>query len=170
MSRQILWTVLVFVVALGSGIVIGRNMAQRGVVERPAKEGSWLEQELKLTPEQREKMKAIWQEMVPGGGRGGPGAGRHDGRRQLFKERDDAIAALVPAERKADYDAVLAKFEQQMQELGKERERAFAKAVEQTKAILNAEQRAKYEEILKKGPFGGGRRPGTNPTTQQSNG
>lgn len=162
MSKQLLWTVLVFVVALGSGIVIGVNLPRR---EAPARgERSWLADELKLSPEQREKIKAIWQEMVPGGP-GGPGR-RGDGRRQLFRERDEAIAALVPPERKADYEKVTARFDQQMAELGRERERAFQKAVEQTKAVLNPEQRAKYEELLKKGAFGP-RRPGTNPSATQ---
>ena len=53
--------------------------------------------------------------------------------------------------------------EQQMAEMGREREKAMQKAVEQTKAILSPEQRTKYEELLKKGPFGP-RRPGTNPS------
>ena len=103
MSKQLLWTVLVFVVALGSGIVIGMHLPSREAPHH--REGSWLVEELKLNPEQQEKMKSIWQELLPG--RPGGSGRRGDGRGQLFKERDDAIAALIPPERKAEYDRIL---------------------------------------------------------------
>lgn len=172
MSKQILWTMLVFVVALSSGVLIGRNLPRQGQSPHP-QERSWLADELKLTPEQRERMKTIWSEMLPSG-QGGPGRsggqggpGRHsDPRRQLFKERDEAIAALIPPDKKAEYESVLTRFEQQMAEMGREREKGLQKAVEQTKAILNPDQRTKYEELLKKGAFGP-RRPGTNPSATQ---
>jgi Spy/CpxP family protein refolding chaperone len=166
-SRQLLLTVLVFVVALGSGTVIGWNVPRHSNSPRP-QERSWLADELKLTPEQRERMKSIWSAMLPEGqGRQGErGPGRHDARRQLIRERDEGIAALIPVEKKADYEKVLARFEQQEEELSREREKALAKAVEQTKLILNPEQRVKYEELLKKGSFGS-HRPGTNPSSTQ---
>jgi len=167
-SRQLLLTVLVFVVALGSGTVIGWSLPRHNNSPRP-QERSWLADELKLTLEQREKMKSIWSAMLPEGqGRQGErgGQGRHDARRQLIKERDEGIAALIPVENKAAYEKVLARFEQQEEELSREREKALAKAVEQTKLILNPEQRVKYEELLKKGSFGS-RRPGTNPSSTQ---
>ena len=157
MTKQVLWTVLVFAVALGSGVVIGMNLP-RATAHGP-RDRSWLEEELKLTPEQREKMKAIWSEMLPGRRQGG------ERRWQAIKERDEAIAALVPPEKKAEYGKITARFEQQMAEMGKEREKAFQKAVEQTKAMLDPKQRKKYDELLKKGAFGPPRRGPETGTT-----
>src|SRR5450756_1362614 len=116
MSRQLILTVLVFVVALGSGMVIGMNFPSQGASPHQ-QERSWLADQLKLTSEQREKMKSIWSEMLPegqgrSGERGGSGR-RNDSRRQLIRERNEGIAALIPPERKADYEKVLARFEQQ---------------------------------------------------------
>ncbi len=166
MSRQLLLTVLVFVVALGSGLVIGMNLQRGGDSPRP-RGRSWLADELKLTSQQREQMKTIWEAMVPGGsGRESWERRQSDTRRRLYKERDEAVAALVPAEKKADYEKVLARVEQQMADMRREQEKAYQKAVEETKAILNPEQRAKYEELLKRGPLGP-HRPGTNPSATQ---
>jgi Spy/CpxP family protein refolding chaperone len=167
MSRQLLLTVLVFVVALGSGVVIGLNLPRHGESPRP-RGRSWLADELKLTPEQRAKMETLWSELLPGGsGREGGERRPGDARRRLYRERDEAIAALIPAERKAEYENVLAHVEQQMADMRREQEKAFQKAVEGTKAILNPDQRSRYEELLKKGSFGP-HRPGTNPAATQS--
>lgn len=169
MSRQLALTVLVFVVALGSGVVIGMNLPHHGDSPRP-QERSWLADELKLTSEQRERMRAIWSAMLPEGqGRSGEhgGTGRHsEARRQLIRDRDEGIASLIPSDKKTEYESVLARFEQREEELSREREKAFQKVVEQTKLILNPEQRLKYEELLKKGALGP-HRPGTNPSATQ---
>lgn len=159
-SKVIQVLVIVFIVALGSGIVIGKKFPM--ATKPDSHERSRLSDELKLNDDQREKMRNIWQEVVRGGSR----QGGFDRRRQLAKERDEAIAAIMTKEQKPAYDAVLATYSQQVAELSKEREATFQKAVEQTKAILDPGQRAKYEELLAKGTFGPGRRPGTGPSTQ----
>lgn len=148
MTKQVLLTVFVFVVALVSGVFIGRNM------ERPhPRDGggdrSWLADELKLSPDQREKMRTIWQEMLWGSG---PHHG--DVRRQAAKERDDAIAALITPAQKPEYDKINDKFGKQMADMSRERDEAIKRAVEQTKAILDEKQKAKYEELLAKGMLG----------------
>lgn len=166
MTRQLLLTVLVFVVAMGSGMVIGVNLPRHGESAHP-RGRSWLADELKLTPQQREKMKTIWEQMLPGGSdRESWQRRQSETRRRLYKERDEAIAALVPAEKKGEYEKVLARLDQQMTDMRREQEKAYQKTVEETKAILNPEQRAKYEELLKKAPLGL-HRPGTNPSATQ---
>jgi hypothetical protein len=131
---------------------------------------SILSTELQLTQEQRDKMREIWSD-----------SGLHrdgfDRRRQMQKERDDAVVALLTPEQRKSYDQVQERFTQQMAEMAKEREAMFQKAVERTKAILNDKQRAKYVELLKNGslgPPGRGRRgpasttaPATTPTKPQ---
>lgn len=162
MTKQILLTVFLFVVALTSGVFIGMNVARHG--ERPPEGRSRLTEELKLTPDQQIQMRAIWQELAPG-----PGRQHNDKRRQLSKERDDAVAALFTPDQKTAYDKVLEHYNQQMAEMNHERDLAFQKAVERTKAILTPEQRTKYEEILAKEPFGRGRGGATTgPTTRRA--
>jgi Spy/CpxP family protein refolding chaperone len=140
-----------FAVALGSGIFIGMHLHQPHPGERPPQDRSWLADKLDLAPEQREQMRNIWSELAHGPG------GRHgDARRQAGKERDDAIATLITPEQKPAYDKIFERFNQQMADMSREREATFQKAVERTKAILNAEQRSKYEKMLAEGPGAGG--------------
>lgn len=160
MTKQKVLMVCLFLVALGCGFVAGRNFG------RPEHEGrrepSWLADELKLTSAQREQMRTIWSETLKGEGQ------RHgDRRRQLQRERDEAVVALLTAEQRTAYDKVQERFGQQMAEISKEREASFQRAVEQTKAILNESQRAKYEQLMKSRAGGPpwGRGPGSAPTS-----
>lgn len=148
MTKQILLTVFLFVVALTSGVFIGMNVSRHG--DRPREGRSRLTEELKLTTEQQVQMRAIWQEVAPGPGR----QQSADKRRQLSKERDDAVTALFTPDQKVAYDKVVERYNQQMAEMNHEREAAFQKAVEKTKAILTPQQRVKYDEILAREPFG----------------
>lgn len=166
MSKQIVLSVILFVVALGSGIVIGIYLphARHG----PPMSESILATELQLTQDQRDKMREIWSD-----------AGLHrdgfDKRRQMQKERDDSVIALLTPEQRKSYDQIQERYSQQTAEMAKEREAIFQKAIERTKAILSDKQRAKYEELLRNGSLGppggppGGRRRGpataTVPTT-----
>lgn len=162
MTKQILLTVFLFVVALGSGIVVGWNIPH----DRPAmrRDQSWLGNELKLSSEQREKMKNIWAEVLQ---HGGPRHGS-DARRQFAKERDEAVVALLTPEQKTAYDRISEKYNQRVADLSKEREAAFQRAVEQTKAMLTPQQRMKYEEMLARGMFESQRRAGSRPSTTQA--
>lgn len=166
MSKQIILTIVLFVVALGSGIVVGVNLKHGGGGDRGAQERSLLADELNLTSAQRDQMREIWSAMTRGSGPGG--ASRHDSMRQMQKERDDQVVALLTPEQKASYDKIQEHFSQQVADMNHEREVAFQKAVEKTKTILDEKQRAKYEEILKRGPRSGGsweRRGTTRPAT-----
>jgi len=146
---------LLLVLSLGAGILLGMSLGRRPA---PPERMSPLRiaEELGLNAQQREQMKGIWQDMVrnrfPQHG---------DLRRQYQIERDDAILALLNEEQKAKYAKIAEKYTQQLNDLGKQREADFLKAVEKTKAILTDTQKAKYEEILKRfpGPMGGGERP-----------
>ncbi len=142
-----------FLSAFVAGLVIGMESRQKGALPpppRPGGHGGWLTSALGLTPEQQEQMRQIWSDTV---GRGGPG--RDDRRRQLFRERDEAIAALIRPEDKPRYDEILKKHAEQMSAMEREWHRSFEAAVERTKEILTPEQRAKYEKLLQRhGPGG----------------
>jgi hypothetical protein len=156
MNRLQLMMVCVFVVALGAGVVVGMGVSRPAVV-KPAEHrgGGWIEEQLGLTSEQREQMKAIWSEARDMGQKHG------EMRDQFRKERDAAVMGLFTPEQKDQYQKIQDDFRAQMGKLDKEREAAFNAAKEKTKAILNETQRAKYEELMKRGP--GPRGPGRGP-------
>ena len=178
-SRMIV--ALAFVLTLGAGTMLGVGVTRMG---RPPHDRSWLADELNLTPQQREQMKEIGRRWVsPAGGdrrrdrgRDRPRDGHHGGgddadgpaAKSAERGRDDAIAALIPANKKAAYDKIIADYNAARAAQNRERSKAFQDAVERTKKILDDKQRVKYEEILKRreehrrGPRGGGGMPSGN--------
>ena len=100
--------------------------------------------ELDLTPQQQEQLKKLWSETAF--------KNRHDReerRRQLARQRDDAIAKLIRPEEKARYDETLRKYADDSAALDREGRAAFQAADEQTRQILTSEQVPRYEEFLK---------------------
>jgi len=149
-SKTRLMLVVAFVLALGGGVVLGLAAGRRPVpgavvpAAHPPGEHSWLADQLDLTTDQRERMKDIWSTLVQG-----PAQANRDRRRQVEKERDEALVSLLTPEQRAEYDRRLSGYAAQLVDLGKEREKLFKDAVEQTKLILNDSQRQRYDELLK---------------------
>ncbi len=152
MNRFHVLIISLFAIALGTGVVVGMSIAR---APKPTDRDSWLAQELNLTLAQTDKMRAIWSDMLQGSAQR-----PSDRRREFQKERDDAVVALLTPAQKPAYDAIVEHYNQEMADLNREREAAFNAAVEQTKAILNDTQRAKYDELLKKGFRGAARNRG----------
>jgi Spy/CpxP family protein refolding chaperone len=144
-----------FLVAFAAGFVIGTGrLGSRspdgtaggaGSTTRPSgRDRGWMERELNLNSEQKEQMRAIWADFA----RGGPRE-HEDKRRQLRRQRDEEIAALVRPENMAEYDQIQNRYDEAVAALDKEMRRKFEERVKQTKEILNPEQREKYEKIFK---------------------
>jgi Spy/CpxP family protein refolding chaperone len=150
MNRLKLLIAILFLIALGTGIVVGMGVSR---TPKAHERGSWLAEELNLTPDQSEKIKAIWSDISR------PGQSSFDRRRQYQRERDEALLGLLTPEQRAAYGTIVDKYNLQIAELNHEREQAFQAAVESTKDILTESQRAKYDEILRRG-FRGGRGEG----------
>jgi len=149
MTKQAWMVICVFVVALGSGMLLGMGVAR---APQAARGGSWIETELHLTAPQREQMRDIWQGVVKS-------TGQHawDQRRALSKEREEAVEALLTPEQKKQYDALQKKYNDELAALSQQREATYNHAVEQTRAMLTPQQAKRYDEILAKG-FHGPRR------------
>ena len=163
-----------FLVAFAAGLVVGIEKSVRPqVVTSPAtkpaeRRGPSMAAELKLTPEQQEQMKKIWQDVARQGRNQPQQQGEH--RQQIRQERDKAIAALVKPEDKEKYDQIQKKYRDELEAMDREMREAFEKAVKHTDEILTPEQRTKYHEILSRhqpGPGGPGHRErgprGSNP-------
>lgn len=113
----------------------------------PRGPGSWIAQQLSLTPDQQKQMKDIWSEVSHRGGREA-----RDKRGQIRREQEEAIAKLVREEDKAAYQKIVDDAKAKIDALEAEGKRSFENAVIKTKAILNADQLKKYEGILSKPP------------------
>jgi Spy/CpxP family protein refolding chaperone len=162
-----------FCVAFAAGVVAGRG---RGVMNGASTSSrnvspstgpgphhggpggpGWLAKELSLTTEQQEQLRQIWSETATRG-RGE----REDQRRQLRKEREDAVTALVRPEDKDKFQRIQDTYTQKMEELDQQWRASFDNAVRRTKEILTPDQRTKYEELLKRNQWdrGGGGQSG----------
>jgi hypothetical protein len=144
-----LLVIMGFVLAFGAGLAMGPQLWQRSVAApttRPGHQVSWLKAELNLSAEQQDQMEKIWAETAHRAPRE-----QADRRRQLARERDEAIAALVRPEDQEKYSQALKTFSEGNAALEREWRNYFANGVERTKAILTPELRRNYEELLKNG-------------------
>lgn len=133
-----------FLVAFAAGLVVGRQTPGPAAptTTQPAGRQGWLAAELNLTPAQQEQLKAIWSDTARRGGRE-----QEDLRRQYRREREEAIAALVPPRDKPKYDEIVKTYSERSAALEEEWRASFRNAVERTKQILTPQQREKYEKI-----------------------
>jgi len=102
-------------------------------------------EELKLNPDQQQKIAAIWSAAVV---KAGPPPTERV--RALEKEREQAILDLLTDDQKTRYNQVIAEYRQKIDTLHQPARAAFTEAEELTKPLLDPTQRAKYEEILKR--------------------
>jgi Spy/CpxP family protein refolding chaperone len=160
--------ILGFILSFAAGMVIGSRgvlvsettanptpnpTTQHSRGERRGPSG-YLTAELGLLPEQREQLDRIWSSLMRSNDR----EERDDLRRQYRRDRDEAIADLVPPERLGDYDRIIEQYQGRIEELERASRQAYESAVEQTKQILTPEQRARYEALLKRHRWGPGTR------------
>jgi Spy/CpxP family protein refolding chaperone len=126
---------------------------------RPRDHRSWLTAELNLTPEQQDRMRAIWSQVMEGSMQQ-----EWEQRKAISDKRDKAILALLTPEQRPDYEQILQECRDDLENLAQQRRLAFEQAVEGTKQILTPDQAKQYEELLKKQRergFGGP--PGSGP-------
>ena len=141
-----------FLAAFAAGLAVGVKWYPRLVpantpspTTRPDRRGGWLAAQLQLTPAQQEQMKKIWTDV--------PRRWHAGGNHQLFRERDEAIAALIPPESKARYDEIRKQLSEQRTVLDREHQEAWQHAVDQCNeaimALTGPANKARYEEIQK---------------------
>ncbi len=141
MNRARVLFVIGFILSMGAGVVVGMALV-RNVPGAHAESHGW-DADLGLTPQQAEQVKAIWSAVRQSDG------SRNDNRRALGHERDEAIAQLIPAERKADYDRILQTHATKVAEANKEHDRLMQEGEQKMKAVLTEAQWKKFESIKK---------------------
>ncbi len=135
-----------FLVAFAAGLTVGiESQKPDGPQESSGRRCGGLSTELNLTPQQREQMHRIWSDTARRGGRE-----REERRRELWRERDQAIAQLIRPEDQAQYDQVIQSYTEKLAALDQEWRTSFDAAITQTKEILTPEQREKYDRMLQR--------------------
>ena len=139
-----------FILALSAGVVLGFAAARRvdpavPTATKPpeSRRGSWLSDQLELSPEQGDQIREIWQKAMSEQGRA-----NSERRRALEKERDGAVLGLFTTEQREEYERLMKQYEARIAETGRERDRLRQEAIEKTKQVLTEGQRKKYEELL----------------------
>lgn len=156
------------VLVFGAGLVVGRIttrippiVAATQPATKPVDRGpNRLHDQLGLTADQRKQMDAIWDEVMKTRGE------RFDRERKLEKERDNIAVSLLTPDQKVNYDKAMEDYRTKRTALDKEREAVMAQANERSRALLNDEQKKKWDEWSKemrnsrggpRGPRGGDR-------------
>jgi Spy/CpxP family protein refolding chaperone len=142
--------IICFLVAFAAGLVLGLQKRPDEPLEGPRRGGppghhGWLAAELNLSEAQQAELKTIWSETAFGRFRD-----RDERRRQLTRQRDEAIESLIPAEKREEYRRVLQQYDQNLEAMEHEGRKAFETAVERTRQILTPEQREKYDRMLER--------------------
>ena len=153
-SRSIF--LLAFLSAFGAGLSVGLLWQRSSSAEKPPpapqQQDGWLA-ELNLSPEQREKIKAIWTDAM----KNNNWQQQREQREAAVAERDEALKTMLDAGQKTKYDEILATFQKKMDEFSAENKKSRDAAYEKTKAILTETQRVQYDELRKKRMEGRGR-------------
>jgi uncharacterized membrane protein len=145
MNKTSVTILLGFLLMFAAGAVVGMVKTHGVFPPPPPHDRSWLGDQLQLSDEQKQQMQQIWADAVP-----------HnrdqamEKRRALQKQRDDAVRALLTPAQQTKFDKIVEQYEAAQADLQKERGKAVQEAIAKTKLILNDQQRAKYEEILKR--------------------
>jgi Spy/CpxP family protein refolding chaperone len=109
----------------------------------PASFERTLADELNLRADQRESMREIWEGVRDQVHK------TFDDAQNLQKERDEAMVALLNDEQRVKFAKISQDYANRFNALTKKRDTTFEEAVAKTKNMLDPDQRAKYEEILK---------------------
>ncbi|MCY3024433.1 MAG: hypothetical protein NTW87_36120 [Planctomycetota bacterium] len=133
---------LCFLAAFGAGICVGYAV---GGARRAAPRDGWLS-ELNLSPEQGEKIKAIWTDAM----KATDWQSQREKREAVRTERDEALRALVTGDQKQRFEEIMSAYQKKADEISQEARKARDEAYERTKAVLTESQRVAYDELRKK--------------------
>jgi Spy/CpxP family protein refolding chaperone len=144
--KQILIAVM-SVLALGAGVVAGMVASRLPRVPASptpaAAKGDGLSEQLDLSAAQAQQMREIWETVRQQVRTSQSEADK------LQRGRDEELVAMLSREQRAKFEKISRSYADRFAELRKQRDQAFATAVDKTRNLLSDEQRRKYDEILK---------------------
>jgi Spy/CpxP family protein refolding chaperone len=141
-GKNLLILILAFLTVFGAGVVV--EHVWRHVADTDHHD-SFLKYQLNLTQQQTDQMRKIFDDAMS------HSRETFDARRRdLVKERDDAIRALIPATNQQHLDQILADFTTKMGQLDSDRRLVFVAAHDRIKReVLTADQAVKFDELTK---------------------
>ncbi|MDB5291374.1 MAG: hypothetical protein JWL69_2615 [Phycisphaerales bacterium] len=170
MRRPTIIVVLMFVLALGAGVVAGKLSAR---VSQPAAErtATSLTTQLDLSSDQRAQMQHIWEHVREVAHR----CARD--KETLKKEHEDAVVSLLTDAQKVKYAELTKNANTDKEKIDTLEKQTFEDAVKKTREMLNDQQRLAYDQILKdrvgdsvgslSGIDSAGHGPNAGPSSQQ---
>jgi len=139
---------------LGAGVMVGRVTDRLAPPPPREHSRSWMDDQLKLTPDQRAAMDAIWTDTRQQVEK----AFEH--RRDMDKQREQAILGLLSPDQKAAYEKINADFHAQRDDLFKQRNELVQEANDKSRALLDPDQQKEWDLLTtemkeRHGPPGG---------------
>jgi len=161
MSRKAVLILVMAVLTLSAGVVLGWVWTPLQRIEAGPAGGHgggprpWIVDQLGLSAEQQKQMDKIWgdtrQQMQK----------LSERRRDLEKQRDQQVQALLDSSQRAAYDKINEAFRTQREDFDKQRESLIADANVRSRALLDPSQKDKWDIISKdmqmrrrRGPMG----------------
>lgn len=141
-TKTTLIVVLMFVVALAAGAVAGKLASRQQQATRTSA-GSSLTDDLKLTPEQRDRMRQIWESV-----RDTADSCRKDAE-AAQNEQLEQLKAMLNEDQRRRYAELTSATSIKIQVLDEKRKAAVRQAIDQTEKLLSEEQRKAYRQIIK---------------------
>ena len=147
MSNSKIFIFLVFTIALGAGVTLGRMWERYQSRSHCEKGPAFIAKELSLTDDQDVKMHAVWSKVLES-------HAQHRPRREaILKEKDDAIAGVLSAEQQAKFKTIVQDYDRKQGDIEQDR-RTRRDALQKERdeaigAILAADQKPRFAELVK---------------------
>jgi hypothetical protein len=129
---------------MGAGVMVGRVTSQLPEHGRRQEwSHSWMADQLDLTPDQQQKMDAIWADTRQKIDK------TFQRRRDMEKQRQQAVHELLTEQQRAAWEKINQDFQDQRDELFKERNAVIQDAEERSRALLSEDQQKKWDILSK---------------------
>ncbi|MBV8780581.1 MAG: periplasmic heavy metal sensor [Phycisphaerae bacterium] len=147
MTRSKRVFLMAIVLVLCAGVVVGRLSARLAPLrmQQPQHEHqpSWLSDQLNLSAEQRQQMDAIWADTKTQLDKS------WDKRRELDRDRDEAIDNLLTPSQLAEYKEIYDEYHAKRQQADKQRDDLIKSAEDRSRALLSDAQKMKWDTLNK---------------------
>lgn len=151
--------IFAYVLALAAGTTSGL-LADRLRATAPGGGSAPLAAQLQLSTQQSDQIRAIWENVSQSVD------SCYQQGQTIQAARDQALLSLLTDEQKAKFATMDQDFARQFAALMTKRQAAFQQGLEKTEALLNADQRAKYEQIVRQRLGSLAQTPGGNPALE----
>ena len=143
MRRSTIFLSTAAVLVLSAGMVVGRLSSRFSGMRPPDHDHNWFTDQLNLTPDQHEKMDAIWADTKTQMDK------INDHRHGMDHDRDAAIRKLLTPEQLTAYDGIFDAYHAKRAEFDKDREKLLHDADDRSRALLSPEQQVKFDAMKK---------------------